>query len=124
MSTPEVQVWVDGALVYAREARISPFDHGLLVGDGVFETLRVYGGVPFAWRRWPSIHHPHRAQQQRLAAGVRAGDRAHRNPRRGLLRAQPQNRRALLHRRDARRRIVHFVPVGELEPIIGLGRIA
>ena len=31
------------------EARISPFDHGLLVGDGVFETLRVYDGVPFAW---------------------------------------------------------------------------
>ena len=30
-------------------ARVSPFDHGLLVGDGVFETLRVYGGVPFAW---------------------------------------------------------------------------
>ena len=30
---------------------MSPFDHGLLVGDGVFETLRVYGGVPFAWRR-------------------------------------------------------------------------
>ena len=22
-----------------------------MVGDGVFETLRVYGGVPFAWRR-------------------------------------------------------------------------
>ncbi len=30
---------------------MSPFDHGLLVGDGVFETLGVYGGVPFAWRR-------------------------------------------------------------------------
>ena len=28
--------------------RISPFDHGLTVGDGVFETLRVYGGAPFA----------------------------------------------------------------------------
>ena len=23
----------------------------MLVGDGVFETLRAYGGVPFAWRR-------------------------------------------------------------------------
>ncbi len=37
--------------VAADDARISPFDHGLLVGDGVFETLRVYDGVPFAWRR-------------------------------------------------------------------------
>jgi branched-chain amino acid aminotransferase len=45
------RVWVNGALVPADEARISPFDHGLLVGDGVFETLRVYRGVPFAWRR-------------------------------------------------------------------------
>ena len=44
-------VWIDGALVDEREARVSPFDHGLLVGDGVFETVRVYGGRPFAWRR-------------------------------------------------------------------------
>jgi len=44
-------VWVDGALVAVDQARISPFDHGLLVGDGVFETIRVYGGHPFAWTR-------------------------------------------------------------------------
>jgi branched-chain amino acid aminotransferase len=44
-------VWVDGALLGVDEARISPFDHGLLVGDGVFETIRVYGGEPFAWTR-------------------------------------------------------------------------
>ncbi len=44
-------VWIDGALVEAAAARVSPFDHGLLTGDGVFETLRVYGGVPFAERR-------------------------------------------------------------------------
>ncbi len=46
-----VIVWVDGELADASEARVSPLDHGLLVGDGVFETLRVYRGVPFAWRR-------------------------------------------------------------------------
>ncbi|HEX4491168.1 MAG TPA: aminotransferase class IV, partial [Acidimicrobiia bacterium] len=44
-------VWVDGELVEAGAARLSPLDRGLVVGDGVFETLRVYGGVPFAWRR-------------------------------------------------------------------------
>ncbi|HEV7885925.1 MAG TPA: aminotransferase class IV, partial [Acidimicrobiales bacterium] len=44
-------VWLNGSLVPASEARISPFDHGLLTGDGVFETLKVYGGVPFAPRR-------------------------------------------------------------------------
>ena len=44
-------VWVDGSLVDEHEARISPFDHGLLTGDGVFETLRVYRGEPYCWRR-------------------------------------------------------------------------
>jgi branched-chain amino acid aminotransferase len=44
-------VWIDGSLKAAGEARVSPFDHGLLTGDGVFETLRVTRGVPFAARR-------------------------------------------------------------------------
>ena len=43
--------WIDGRLVPIAEARVSVLDHGLVVGDGVFETLRVYGGVPFAWTR-------------------------------------------------------------------------
>jgi branched-chain amino acid aminotransferase len=46
-----VIVWIDGELLDLRNARISPLDRGLTVGDGVFETLRVYGGTPFAWRR-------------------------------------------------------------------------
>jgi branched-chain amino acid aminotransferase len=46
-----MKVWCNGAVVDEADARISPFDHGLLVGDGVFETLRVYGGKPFAWSR-------------------------------------------------------------------------
>lgn len=46
-----MKVWIDGAVVPAEEARISPFDHGLLTGDGVFETLVVYDGQPFAVRR-------------------------------------------------------------------------
>ena len=56
-------LWLDGRLVPADEARVSPFDHGLLVGDGVFETLRVYGGVPFAWSR-------HHQRLVRSAAGL------------------------------------------------------
>jgi branched-chain amino acid aminotransferase len=44
-------VWLNGRLVPAGDAHVSAFDHGLLVGDGVFETLRVYDGVPFAWTR-------------------------------------------------------------------------
>lgn len=43
--------WVNGHVVAAGEAVVSAFDHGLLTGDGVFETLRVYRGAPFAARR-------------------------------------------------------------------------
>lgn len=46
-----MKLWVDGVLDELAVLRISPLDHGLLTGDGVFETLRVYEGVPFAWRR-------------------------------------------------------------------------
>jgi len=61
--TGPTAVWVDGRLVDIDEARVSPLDHGLLVGDGVFETLAVYGGVPFAWRR-------HHARLRRSADGL------------------------------------------------------
>jgi branched-subunit amino acid aminotransferase/4-amino-4-deoxychorismate lyase len=44
-------VWLDGKLLDAEHATVSVFDHGLTVGDGVFETLRAYGGRPFAVRR-------------------------------------------------------------------------
>jgi branched-chain amino acid aminotransferase len=57
-------LWLDGRLVSENEAHVSPFDHGLLVGDGVFETLRVYDGVPFAWTR-------HHERLVRSAAGLR-----------------------------------------------------
>jgi branched-chain amino acid aminotransferase len=46
-----VIISLNGEVVDERDARISPFDHGVLVGDGVFETLRVYAGTPFAWTR-------------------------------------------------------------------------
>jgi len=35
---------LNGQLVPAAEARVGVFEHGLLYGDGLFETLRVYGG--------------------------------------------------------------------------------
>jgi branched-chain amino acid aminotransferase len=46
-----VKLWVNGTLDDLARLAVSPLDHGLLVGDGVFETLRVYDGVPFAWSR-------------------------------------------------------------------------
>ena len=44
-------IWVDGALRDADSARISVYDHGLTVGDGVFETLKTQDGRAFAMRR-------------------------------------------------------------------------
>jgi branched-chain amino acid aminotransferase len=43
-----LKVWLDGALVDEEAACVSASDHGFLVGDGVFDTLRVYRGRPFA----------------------------------------------------------------------------
>ncbi|MBX9622784.1 MAG: aminotransferase class IV [Gemmataceae bacterium] len=40
-------VWVNGELVDKAAARVSPFDHGFLYGDGVWEPLRVFGGRLF-----------------------------------------------------------------------------
>ncbi|MBV9934506.1 MAG: aminotransferase class IV, partial [Actinobacteria bacterium] len=45
------QVWFNGDLCDQADVRLSPFDHGLLTGDGVFETLKVTGGKVFAVRR-------------------------------------------------------------------------
>jgi branched-chain amino acid aminotransferase len=58
-----VTVWINGTLVSDDEARISVFDHGLVTGDGVFETVKVARGVPFALSR-------HLARLGRSAAGL------------------------------------------------------
>jgi branched-chain amino acid aminotransferase len=42
-------IWVNGALLDGpTTAAISPLDHGLTTGDGVFETLKIVDGHPFA----------------------------------------------------------------------------
>jgi branched-chain amino acid aminotransferase len=46
-----VKIWLDGALRDVGDARVSVLDHGLTVGDGVFETVKVTGGRPFALTR-------------------------------------------------------------------------
>lgn len=40
-------LWINGTLFDKADARVSPFDHGFLYGDGVWEHLRVFGGQPF-----------------------------------------------------------------------------
>ena len=58
---PSSTVWVGGQPV--DDASISPLDHGYLVGDGVFETLKTIEGTPFALTR-------HLARLRRSAAGL------------------------------------------------------
>ena len=41
-------IWLNGELVAADEARIPALDRGVLNGAGLFETLRAYGGKPWA----------------------------------------------------------------------------
>jgi branched-chain amino acid aminotransferase len=59
-------VYLDGELVPGDRAHVSVFDRGLLTGDGVFETLLVRRGKPFAVGR-------HLARLGRSAAGLGLG---------------------------------------------------
>ncbi|WP_256105894.1 aminotransferase class IV [Streptomyces sp. ODS05-4] len=43
-----MKLWVDGGLHEADTARVSVLDHGLTVGDGVFETIKAVHGRAFA----------------------------------------------------------------------------
>lgn len=63
------QVWVDGEVVELSAARISPVDHGLTTGDGVFETMKVLRGRPFALRR-----HLERFERSASGLGLTAPD--------------------------------------------------
>ena len=56
-------VYVNGALVTKANATVSVFDHGLVVGDGVFETILLYDGQPFAMAR-------HLARLERSTRGL------------------------------------------------------
>ncbi len=46
-----VRVWVDGRLVPTGAAAVSALDHGVTVGDGVFETAKIVDGRGFALTR-------------------------------------------------------------------------
>ena len=42
-------VFLNGIFVPEERAMVSVFDRSFLYGDGLFETMRVYEGVPFRW---------------------------------------------------------------------------
>jgi len=56
-------IWLNGGLFAADQPAINASDHGLLVGDGVFETAKVVDGEAFALTR-------HLGRLRRSAAGL------------------------------------------------------
>ena len=46
-----VMVNINGRILDKDHAVISVFDHGFLYGEGIYEVLRTYGGVPFLFDR-------------------------------------------------------------------------
>lgn len=58
-----MKVWVNGTLSDETDATVSAFDHGVTVGDGVFESCKVTDGRPFALSR-------HLARLGRSAEGL------------------------------------------------------
>ncbi|MEV4255410.1 aminotransferase class IV [Spirillospora sp. NPDC049652] len=71
MSGERAKVWVNGALLDPDEAVVSVFDHGVLVGDGVFETVKAVDGEPFALTR-----HLRRLARSAAGLGLPAPDEA------------------------------------------------
>jgi branched-chain amino acid aminotransferase len=47
----QATVNVNGRVFDQEHAMISVFDHGFLYGEGIYETLRTYGGRPFLFER-------------------------------------------------------------------------
>jgi branched-chain amino acid aminotransferase len=66
-----VRVWVNGERVSPGAPSIAALDHGVTVGDGVFETCKVEDGVPFALSR-----HAARLDRSLAGLGLPAADHA------------------------------------------------
>ena len=65
-----MRVWMNGALLEDPQApAVAVSDHGLTVGDGVFESVKTLGGVPFALER-----HLARLEQSAVGLGLDAPD--------------------------------------------------
>ena len=66
-----MKVWVNGELTDHDDSQVGAFDHGLTVGDGVFETIAVRDGRPLSVTR-----HLARLVRSAVAMGLPAPDTA------------------------------------------------
>jgi branched-chain amino acid aminotransferase len=105
-----VKVWVNGELLDHDDSRVGAFDHGLTVGDGVFETIAVRAGRPLAATR-----HLARLVRSALALGLPAPDT-------GALRAAVDEVTTAGDATDAVLRVVYTSGSGPLGSDRGDGR--
>lgn len=61
-----MKAWCNGELIDSDSPAVSVLDHGLTVGDGVFETMKAMSGKPFALTR-----HIKRLQRSARGLGIR-----------------------------------------------------
>lgn len=71
MAATQPRAWVNGTRV-DDAAAISALDHGLTVGDGVFETAKIVNGKPFAMSR-----HHERLNRSLTGLGLPPADRSY-----------------------------------------------
>ena len=65
-----MRIWVNGALQDSARAAVSVLDHGMTVGDGIFETVKAVDGTLFALGR-----HLDRLERSARGLGLPAPDR-------------------------------------------------
>lgn len=69
--TSDIRVWVNGALIDPSTPALTAIDHGITVGDGVFETAKVVEGEVFAYTR-----HADRLDRSLSGLGLAPADRS------------------------------------------------
>jgi branched-chain amino acid aminotransferase len=97
-----MKVWVNGELLEHDDSQVGVFDHGLTVGDGVFETIAVRDGRPLAATR-----HLTRLVRSAVALGLPA-------PETGALRAAVDQVTTASGATDAVMRVVYTSGTGPL----------
>ncbi len=69
-TVPTMHVWLNGRIVAPDQAVVQVDDHGLVVGDAVFTTMRALAGVPVALDRHLARLEAHLGAMQIASPGV------------------------------------------------------
>lgn len=116
-------LWVDvnGEISTAQTATVSALDLGFTRGDSVFETLRIYRGVPFMWNA-----HYHRLVESAGAVGIPVPPNGELSERVGRLIDRMSNQDGVLRVQITAGLSEHFAPMFDaISPtvVIALGAL-